>query len=58
MGPIRELGKQIQNIPLEQVRPVQLKDFINSMSEIRPATSESNLKSLLDWNEQYGSTRL
>lgn len=58
MGPIRELGMKIKDTPLSSVRPIQLKDFLSSLEDIRPSTSTSNLEKLSTWNSKFGSTRL
>ena len=33
MGPLRELGTRVTDIPLESIRPVNMKDFTNSLTE-------------------------
>ena len=58
MGPIRELGIRIKDTPLSSVRPIQYRDFIASLHEIRPSTSSANLVKLTRWNETYGSSRI
>merc|ERR1712232_64503 len=55
MGPLRELGTRVTDIPLESIRPVNMKDFTNSLTEIRPSTSPENLQHLKEWNNTFGS---
>jgi spastin len=55
LGPIRELGDSIRNVSPSQVRPVTLKDFQNSLSQIRPSVSMDSLKAYELWNQQFGS---
>ncbi|EKE40356.1 hypothetical protein ENUP19_0240G0005 [Entamoeba nuttalli] len=57
-GPIRELNSLQMNIidvDTSQVRPVQLKDFIDSLRTIRPSVSQDDLVEYIDWNNKYGS---
>ena len=55
MGPIRELGMNIRHVPTDQIRALCLRDFLSSLAEIRPSTSQENLRTLQEWNDTYGS---
>jgi SpoVK/Ycf46/Vps4 family AAA+-type ATPase len=56
LGPIREL-KDIININIDDVRPMNYKDFIEALSQVRASVSEKDLESYLKFDEEYGSKR-
>ncbi|RHN50630.1 putative microtubule-severing ATPase [Medicago truncatula] len=56
MGPLREAMEQgidIMELKKEDMRPVTLQDFMNSMQEIRPSVSPNELGTFEQWNKQF-----
>eukprot|EP00039_Didymoeca_costata_P005508 m.82056 g.82056 ORF g.82056 m.82056 type:complete len:549 (-) comp12851_c0_seq2:2266-3912(-) len=56
MGPIRELGNQLETINEQDIRPVLLKDFKDATRNIRPSTSSESLKAYETWAAEHGSS--
>lgn len=56
MGPLRALGDALLTAAAEQVRPIAMRDFLNSMQTIRPSVSPENLKQFENWASLYGSS--
>ncbi|EGG21649.1 AAA ATPase domain-containing protein [Cavenderia fasciculata] len=53
--PIRELGMEIRDLNTSQIRPINLKDFKNSLKQIRPSVSQQSLVAYEEWNSKYGT---
>ncbi|KAK0589058.1 hypothetical protein LWI29_009112 [Acer saccharum] len=61
IGPLRDALKQgieITKLQKEDMRPVTLKDFENSLKEVRPSVSLNELGVYDEWNNQFGSLSL
>ncbi|KAL5186899.1 ATPase family AAA domain-containing protein FIGL1 [Glycine soja] len=61
MGPLREAlsqGIEITKLKKEDMRPVTLQDFKNSLQEVRPSVSTNELGTYEQWNKQFGSLSL
>lgn len=58
LGPIRELGSSIKDVPESEVRPIILKDFQHSLTQIRPSVSSESVKLYEKWNQEFGSLSL
>lgn len=56
MGPLRSLGDKLLSTPTEEIRPIQLSDFIESLKYIRPSVSEEGLGEYQKWADQFGSS--
>ncbi|KAL6940586.1 hypothetical protein ACO0QE_004493 [Hanseniaspora vineae] len=56
MGPLRELGDKLLFTPKNDIRPVSLVDFENSLKYIKPSVSVDGLKEYDDWARQFGSS--
>lgn len=54
MGPLRSLGEALLHMTMEEIRPIELKDFVASLTTIRPSVSKSGLKEHEDWAREYG----
>ncbi|KAI1082655.1 AAA-domain-containing protein [Whalleya microplaca] len=54
MGPLRSLGEALLHMTMDQIRPIELRDFRASLSLIRPSVSKEGLKEYEDWAKQYG----
>ncbi|CBX98221.1 hypothetical protein IAQ61_010318 [Plenodomus lingam] len=54
MGPLRSLGEKLLSMTMEQIRPIQYKDFVASLQTIRPSVSKQGLKEFEDWATQFG----
>ncbi|RKP21435.1 AAA-domain-containing protein, partial [Rozella allomycis CSF55] len=55
LNPIREWGEKVRNIAKDQIRPVNIKDFVEGLKLVKPSVSKSQLKMFDEWNKQYGS---
>ncbi|TKY46389.1 Fidgetin protein 1 [Spatholobus suberectus] len=61
MGPLREAlrqGIEITKLKMEDMRPVTLQDFENSLQQVRPSVSPNELGTYDQWNKQFGSLSL
>lgn len=56
MGPLRSLGDKLLLTPTDQIRPISLEDFENSLKYIRPSVSKEGLQEYEDWAEKFGSS--
>lgn len=56
MGPLRELGDQLLEIGRDNIRPIDLRDFENSLQYIKPSVSKDGLREYEDWAKQFGSS--
>lgn len=56
MGPLRELGDQLLHTERENIRPIELKDFKNSLEYIKPSVSKEGLAKYEEWASQFGSS--
>ncbi|KAG5420805.1 hypothetical protein I9W82_002686 [Candida metapsilosis] len=56
MGPLRSLGDKLLSTPTDQIRPISLEDFENSLKYIRPSVSKEGLQEYEDWAEKFGSS--
>lgn len=54
MGPLRSLGEALLMMKTDEIRPMELSDFIASLSTIRPSVSKSGLKEHEDWAREFG----
>jgi SpoVK/Ycf46/Vps4 family AAA+-type ATPase len=58
LGPIRDITPaQLKTVKAEEVRLININDFINALRIIRPSVSQENLKNFVKWSEQFGVTR-
>ncbi|CAI8583552.1 unnamed protein product [Vicia faba] len=61
MGPIREAihqGIEITKLKKEDMRPITLQDFKNSLKEVRASVSPNELGNYEEWNKKFGSLAL
>ncbi|AEY96109.1 FADL109Wp [Eremothecium gossypii FDAG1] len=56
MGPLRELGDNLLMTPRENIRPIALEDFINSLNYIKPSVSPEGLLQYENWADKFGSS--
>ncbi|KAL1841018.1 hypothetical protein VTJ49DRAFT_7534 [Mycothermus thermophilus] len=54
MGPLRSLGDALLHMTMEEIRPIELSDFVASLSTIRPSVSKASLKEYEDWAREFG----
>lgn len=54
MGPLRSLGEALLHMTMEDIRPIELSDFVASLATIRPSVSKSGLKEHEDWAKEFG----
>ena len=55
LGPIRELGARIRDVPADKVRAIGKQDFVVALRNIRPSTSVESIKVFEDWNRDHGT---
>lgn len=55
MLPLREVGDRILEIKPNELRPVQLIDFKNALSYIKPTANQKLIQTLEEWNREHGS---
>ena len=56
MGPLRSLGDKLLSTPTEEIRPIQLEDFVESLKYIRPSVSSEGLGEYENWAAKFGSS--
>ena len=56
LNPLRG-GVDISRLTKETLRPTNLKDFIEALSQVKPTVSQKDLKQYLDWNRSYGTVQ-
>lgn len=56
MGPLRSLGDKLLSTPTEDIRPIQLEDFIESLKYVRPSVSKEGLGEYETWVTKFGSS--
>ncbi|KAH0566396.1 hypothetical protein GP486_000218 [Trichoglossum hirsutum] len=54
MGPLRSLGEALLHMPMDQIRPIQFRDFESSLTNIRPSVSKQGLKEFEEWAKEFG----
>lgn len=54
MGPLRSLGEALLHMTMEDIRPIELGDFVSSLGTIRPSVSKSGLKEHEAWADEFG----
>lgn len=54
MGPLRSLGEALLHMTMDQIRPIELSDFVSSLATIRPSVSKTGLKEYEDWAREFG----
>ncbi|KAJ4291512.1 hypothetical protein N0V88_006109 [Collariella sp. IMI 366227] len=54
MGPLRSLGEALLHMTMEEIRPIELSDFVASLATIRPSVSKAGLKEHEDWARSLG----
>jgi len=54
MGPLRSLGEALLHMTMDEIRPIELSDFVASLTTIRPSVSKSSLQEYEDWATQFG----
>ncbi|KAL2024820.1 hypothetical protein VTK56DRAFT_5641 [Thermocarpiscus australiensis] len=54
MGPLRSLGEALLHMTMDEIRPIELSDFVASLGTIRPSVSKASLKEYEDWAKEFG----
>lgn len=54
MGPLRNLGEALLYTPREQIRAIQMVDFVGSLESIRPSVSRKGLEEFEKWASEFG----
>ena len=53
--PIRHLGADLLTTPVEEIRAVEVGDFVKAMEVIRRSVSDSSVRGFERWNGEYGT---
>ncbi|RUS31577.1 hypothetical protein BC938DRAFT_477535 [Jimgerdemannia flammicorona] len=56
LGPLRELGDSLLDIPADDVRPIEFRDFRGALSTIRTSVPQESLRAFEKWNDKFGKT--
>eukprot|EP01134_Creolimax_fragrantissima_P004216 CFRG4216T1 len=56
LGPIRDLNTDVLSVDINDVRPITMRDFENSMKRIRPSVSKHSLGAFEKWSRDHGMT--
>ena len=54
LGPLRGLGHEIANIHADEVRPIDIADFEEAISVVRP--SFSSTQRYREWTQKFGAS--
>ncbi|KAK3375966.1 P-loop containing nucleoside triphosphate hydrolase protein [Lasiosphaeria ovina] len=54
MGPLRSLGEALLHMTMDEIRPIELSDFVASLVTIRPSVSKTGLQEYEDWAKEFG----
>ncbi|KAH6844896.1 P-loop containing nucleoside triphosphate hydrolase protein [Chaetomium sp. MPI-CAGE-AT-0009] len=54
MGPLRSLGEALLHMTMDEIRPMEVSDFVSSLATIRPSVSKTGLKEYEDWAREFG----
>ena len=54
MGPLRSLGESLLTMTMDEIRPIQFKDFQASLRTIWPSVSKQGLLVFEDWAREFG----
>ena len=54
MGPLRSLGEALLHMTMDQIRPIELGDFVASLATIRPSVSKAGLEEYEKWAKEFG----
>ncbi|KAB5518780.1 P-loop containing nucleoside triphosphate hydrolase protein, partial [Coniochaeta sp. 2T2.1] len=54
MQPLRSLGEALLHMTMDQIRPIELGDFVASLSTIRPSVSKAGLEEYEKWAREFG----
>ncbi|XP_050437437.1 fidgetin-like protein 1 [Adelges cooleyi] len=55
LGPIRSISfEMISNIQADQVRPIDIRDFLSALKSVLPSVSSEDLNHYVTWNEKFG----
>jgi hypothetical protein len=55
MGPVREHGARIANVPVSALRPVQQKDFVTALGTIKPSVNTQQMAGIEAWANEFGT---
>ncbi|GJJ72755.1 fidgetin-like protein 1 [Entomortierella parvispora] len=55
LGPVRSIQGDILEIGLDALRPIQHKDFVDALSQVRASVSDRDLEMYRTWDAEYGS---
>lgn len=54
MGPLRSVGDRLLNMTMEDIRPIEMKDFVASLKTIRPSVSRQGIERFEEWAKEFG----
>ncbi|KUI72255.1 hypothetical protein VM1G_07911 [Cytospora mali] len=54
MGPLRSLGEALLHMTMEDIRPIELQDFVASLQTIRPSVGKAGIQEHEEWAKEFG----
>eukprot|EP00741_Cyanophora_paradoxa_P003656 tig00000093_g3553.t1 len=55
LGPVREVGERIRELPAHRLRPIGFGDFEAALRAVRPSVSPDGIAAYEKWNRDFGS---
>ncbi|TLS30397.1 hypothetical protein PpBr36_03098 [Pyricularia pennisetigena] len=55
-GPLRSHGEAVLRMTSEEIRPIDMSDFVACLRTVRPSVNQSSLKQFEEWARQFGET--
>ncbi|EHA52377.1 vacuolar protein sorting-associated protein 4 [Pyricularia oryzae 70-15] len=55
-GPLRSHGEAVLQMTSEEIRPIDMSDFVACLRTVRPSVNQSSLKQFEEWARQFGET--
>ena len=54
MVPLRAIT-DIANVDIKNIRPLELQDFRNAITNVKASVNSDDLAKFMEWNDKYGS---
>ncbi|KAL8341328.1 hypothetical protein RB598_003323 [Gaeumannomyces tritici] len=53
-GPLRSHGEAVLHMTPDEIRPIDMSDFVACLKTVRPSVNQDSLKQFEDWAKQFG----
>lgn len=53
-GPLRSHGEAVLHMTPDEIRPVDMSDFVACLKTVRPSVNRDSLKQFEEWAKQFG----